>query len=96
MQYLVIARVKEEAPIQKLMALVKPEAAKIWEYYAAEKVRSVYYFADMDGVVLFLEATSLEEVEAAAQDFPMVEAGFLSTEIIPLKPYTGFASLFKT
>jgi hypothetical protein len=96
MQYLVIVRVKEEAPVHKLMTLVKPEAAKVWEYYVAEKVRSVYYFADMDGAVLFLEAANLEEVEAAARDFPMVEAGFLSTEIIPLKPYTGFASLFKT
>jgi uncharacterized protein YciI len=96
MQYLVIVRVKEEAPIRQVRALVKPEAAKIWEYYAEEKVRSVYYFADMDGVVLFLEAANLAEVEAAAQNFPMVEAGFLSTEIIPLKPYTGFASLFKT
>jgi hypothetical protein len=96
MQYLVIVRVKEEAPIRQVRALVKPEAAKIWEYYVGEKVRSAHYFADMEGVVLFLEAANLEEVEAAAHDFPMVEAGFLSTEIIPLKPYTGFASLFKT
>jgi uncharacterized protein YciI len=95
MQYLVIVRVKEEAPIRQIRALVKPEAAKVWEYYAEEKIRSAHYFADMDGAVLFLEAASLEAVKAAAQDFPMVAAGFLSTEIIPLKPYTGFAALFE-
>ncbi len=31
--------------------------------------------------------------EIAAQ-FPMVKAGVLKIEVLPLKPYTGFESLF--
>lgn len=43
-----IARVVDGTPIELLLSLVKPEAAKVWEYYAADRIRSVYYFADME------------------------------------------------
>ena len=94
MLFLVIARVVEGTPLEQVMPLVKPESAKIWEYYAADRVRSIYYFADMGGAVLLYEATSLAEAQAAIDQLPMGQAGVLTFEIIPLKPYTGFQQLF--
>ena len=38
---------------------------------------------------------NLEIIETELQKFPMVEAGVLKCEVIPIKPYTGFAELFK-
>jgi len=49
MQVLVIARVVEGTAIEKVVPLVKPESAKVWEYYAADLVRTVHYFADHSG-----------------------------------------------
>ncbi|MDX2214021.1 MAG: hypothetical protein SFY66_12105 [Oculatellaceae cyanobacterium bins.114] len=94
MLFLMIARVVDGTPMEQLRSLVKPEAAKVWEYYAADRVKSVYYFANMGGAVLMYDATSLAEVEAAAAELPMVKAGVLTLEIIPLKPYVGLETLF--
>lgn len=94
MLFLVIARVVEGTPLEQVVPLVKPESAKIWEYYASDRVRSVYYFADMGGAVLLYEAASLAEAQAAIDELPMGQAGVLKFEIIPLKPYLGFEQLF--
>lgn len=94
MQFLVIARVVEGTPMEKVLPLVPNEAAKVWEKYAADMLRSIYYIADMSGAVLMMEAATLEEVQEAVAKFPMVEAGVLHAEVLPLKPYTGFESLF--
>lgn len=40
------------------------------------------------------EGESVESVTQEVQKLPMVKEGILACEIIPLKPYTGFASLF--
>ncbi len=94
MQFLVIARVIEGTPVDKLLPLVKPESAKIWEYYASDRIRSVYYIADMSGAVLIYEAANLEEVQAAIAQLPMVQSRVLQTDILTLKPYTGIEQLF--
>jgi uncharacterized protein YciI len=94
MLFLMMARVAQGTSTEQLLPLVKPEAAKIWEYYAADHLRSVYYFADMSGAVLIYDAANLAEAEAAAAALPMAKAGVLQFEIIPLKPYLGFEQLF--
>lgn len=94
MQVLVIARVIPGTPMEQVLPLVKAEAAKVWDYYASEMVRSVYYIADMSGAVLLLEAPSIEAANEAVAQFPMVQANVLKCEILPLKPYTGIAELF--
>lgn len=94
MLFLMIARVVEGTPVEQLLPLAKPEAAKIWEYYAADQLRSVYYFEDMSGAVLLYDAANLAEAQAAADQFPMNQAGVLQFEVIPLKPYLGIEQLF--
>lgn len=51
MQFIMIAQAAEGTPIEKILPFVKPEAAKSWEYYAADMIRSMHYIADMSGVV---------------------------------------------
>lgn len=43
MQFLVIARIAEGISPDKVLPYVKPEAKKVWEYYAVEVVRSIHY-----------------------------------------------------
>ncbi|AFY75057.1 hypothetical protein Syn7502_03173 [Synechococcus sp. PCC 7502] len=94
MQILVIARVKLGIPIEQVLPLITPESVQVWEFYASEQVRQVYYIADMSGAVMLWESESVESVTQELQKLPMVKAGILTCEILPLKSYTGYASLF--
>ena len=93
MQILMIARLKSE-PTEAILRLVKAEAQAVWKLYAADKVRSFHYLADMSGAVLMLEVENLAEAEAIAQQLPMVQADALGVELIPLKAYTGLEAMF--
>lgn len=94
MQVLVIARVKPGTPMEQVQPLINLEAAKVWEFYAAAQVRQMYYIADMSGAVMLWEGESVESVTQAVHKLPMAIAGILDCEILPLKPYTGYESLF--
>jgi hypothetical protein len=50
---------------------------------------------DMSGAVLLFEAPTVEAVEAALPNFPMITKGLLTCGRIVLKPYDGLDSLFK-
>ena len=94
MQFLVIARIAEGTSPDKALPYVKSEAQKVWEYYAADVVRSIYYLADMSGAVLMLETDNLSTAREIVVKFPMAENNVLNFEILPLKPYTGIEALF--
>lgn len=94
MQFLVIAKVAENTPPEKVLPYVKPEAEKVWKYYASDVVRGVYYIADMSGAVLIVEAENLENAQAIVAELPMAQQNVLNFEIIPLKPYKGLEALF--
>ena len=94
MQFLVIAIITEGTPSEKVLPYVKPEAEKIWEYYAADVVRSIYYIADMSGAVFMLEADNLETAQQIVAQLPMAQHNILNFEILPLKAYTGLEALF--
>ena len=94
MQFLVIARITEGISLDKVKSHIKPEVEKVWEYYSANILRSIYYIADLSGTVMMLEADSSETVREKMAQLPMVENNVLNCEILPLKPYTGLEALF--
>jgi hypothetical protein len=95
MQVLVIARVSEGVSVEQVLPHVAAEASAVWNAYAADMLRTIHYIADMSGAVLLFEAPSVEAVESALPNFPMIAKGLLTCEVIALKPYEGLASLFK-
>lgn len=94
MQFLIVARTAEGVSREQILPHVKAEAELVWEKYAAEIVRSIYYIADMSGAVLICEAADLETMQNIVGQFPMAKAKVLNFEIVPLKPYTGLEALF--
>ena len=94
MQFLMIATITPDSPKKEVVAQIRQEALAAWRLWEQEIVRSVYYKADMSGAVMIMEADSVEEIEEALDTLPMIHAGLLSTEIIPLKAYTGWGKLF--
>jgi hypothetical protein len=94
MQFLLIANVSPGAPIEMVELLTQPEARRVWDLYAGGVVRAVWYRTDKPGAVLLLEAPGEQEAREAASSLPMVEAGLLDVELIPLTPYDAIGSLF--
>lgn len=73
---------------------LKDEARRVWELQQAGLVREVYFRADQHTAVLVLECPALEDAQAALNTLPLVEHGLIAFQLIPLKPYDGFARLF--
>jgi hypothetical protein len=72
------------------------EARTMWERYEIDQVREFYLRADhQPGVVLVFECDDVTEAERLVAALPMVEAGLLDFEVIPLRPYMGFRELFQ-
>ncbi len=92
MQFLAIARRRIEAFPETLIAEQLPaEAERVRELYAAGIMRTIYSRADVPGAVVLLEASDLAEAEAAMESLPLHRAGMLDVQIVPLRPFRGFA-----
>jgi muconolactone delta-isomerase len=75
--------------------LLAAEARRIWELQQSGKVREIHFRADRHTAVLMLECENVEAARRVLSNLPLVEAGLIQFEIIPLAPYDGFARLFK-
>jgi hypothetical protein len=72
----------------------KAEALKVWELHQAGVIREIYFRADRNDAVLVLESDSVIEAQEILATLPLVQAGLISFEVIPLKPYSGFERLY--
>jgi muconolactone delta-isomerase len=93
-QYLAIMRPRPGTTADKLAPLARPEAARAWELLAAGVLRSIHFIRGPAGAVLLFEAGDEKEVEAHLGQLPLVGAGLVTVEVLPLVPFTGFAALF--
>jgi len=74
--------------------LLQAEAKRAWELVQAGMLRELYFRADRHAAVLVLECASTEEAHDVLGTLPLVAAGLIIFEVIPLAPYSGFARLF--
>ena len=51
--------------------------------------------ADEPAALLMLEAADAAEAQAVLATLPLVRAGLIAFEVIPLRAYPGFARLFE-
>jgi muconolactone delta-isomerase len=73
---------------------LREEAARAWALHQAGVIRELYFRADRPEAVLVLECTGVEEARAALASLPLVRAGLIDFELVPLAPYPGFVRLF--
>jgi hypothetical protein len=71
------------------------EARTVWELYQRDVLREVYYRADRANGVLVFEVQDVAAARAAVDSLPLVAAGLIDFDLVPLKPYPGFARLFR-
>lgn len=73
---------------------LKAEASRVWQLYQSGTIRELYFRADRDEAILVLECADNKEAEKTLSTLPLVKAGLIAFEVIPLKAYPGFERLF--
>ncbi len=73
---------------------IKAEALRAWQLYQDGIIRELYFRQDRNEAILIMEAASVEEAEEALATLPLVKAGLIAFELVPLKAYPGFGRLF--
>ena len=74
--------------------LLEKEARTAWDLVQKEFIREIYFRADKSCAVLMLERDDVGQAQSKLSELPLVAAGLIVFELIPLKPYPGFARLF--
>lgn len=74
--------------------LLQAEARCAWQLYQEGIVRELYFRADRTEAVIMLECAGIDAARAALDTLPLVQAGLVAFDFIPLKAYPGFARLF--
>ena len=64
--------------------ILKAEARKAWELYQFAVLRELYFSADMHEAVLVLECESADEGRRQLSELPLMRAGLLDFQVIPL------------
>lgn len=70
------------------------ESRRAWDLVQAGIIREIYFRADYTSAVLMLECASVDEARQVLDTLPLVQAGLITFNLIPLKAYPGFARLF--
>lgn len=79
---------------EQYIPYLKSEARRVWELYQNGKIREMYFRADRSEAVLILECADVQEAQQLLGSLPLVQAGLIIFDVIPLIPYPGFARLF--
>ncbi len=94
MKFLALEKELPSATVEKFQPLLKDEARRVWELQQSGALREVYFRADQHTAVLMLECPNVEEARRLLASLPLVTAGLIEFEIVPLAPYDGFSRLF--
>lgn len=95
MKMIALEKERPGVTLEQLQPYLKPEAARVWELYQSGHVREAYFHAEKHTAVLVLECGDPQEARTLLQTLPLVEAGHITFDLLPLVPYDGFARLFE-
>ena len=85
---------KSEATADEFKPLLADEARKVWELYQEQIIREMYFRAERKAAVLILECQGIEDAKRRLSELPLVAAGLIDFDLIPLVPYPGLTRLF--
>lgn len=94
MKFLAIEKESPGAAEEDFAPLLREEAARAWALYSSGVIRELYFRGDREEAVLILECADVLEASRTLATLPLVAAGLISFEVIPLVPYPGFERLF--
>lgn len=75
---------------------LEAEARHVWTLYQQSVIRECYFNQTDHTAVLMLECDDVAAAQAVLDTLPLVKAGLITFQVMPLIPYDGFARLFVT
>ncbi len=94
MKLLALEREVPGVSAAELAPHLEAEAAAAWALHQAGTIRELYFRADRTEAVLVLECASVGDAQEMLSSLPLVRAGLVAFDVIPLRPYPGFSRLF--
>jgi hypothetical protein len=94
MKILALEREQPGVTAQDVQPHLTAEALQAWKWYRIGVIREWYFRADRHTAVLVLECRDEHEARDILGTLPLVEAGLITFDILPLQPYDGFSRLF--
>ncbi len=94
MKILAIESARADASQDDFQSHLRDEALAVWTLSQKNIIREIYFRADQSNAVLILECDSIDAAKTALSELPLVKHNLIEFQLIPLKPYPGFARLF--
>lgn len=69
------------------------ETIRVMELLQAGELREIYFRGDQPAAVLIFECDDVKRAQELLDTLPLVMAGLITFEVIPLQPYPGYARL---
>jgi len=95
MKILAIEKETPDAALKEYQPHLRNEAARVYQLYRAGVIRETYFHQQHHTAVLVLECADAAAAQLVLDSFPLVRAGLITFEVLPLVPYTGFTRLFE-
>lgn len=87
-------RPKPGVTMEDIQPHLREEAKHAWALYKAGVYREIYLRTDRPGAVLILECADVEAAKMLTDDLPLVKAGLIEFEFMPLGPFMAWETLF--
>lgn len=95
MKILALEKEAEEANWQNAHDFLKEEARQVYQLYLSDILREIY-FTENKTAILILETENKMAAEELLNKLPLVKMGFISFEVMELRPYSGYDRLIKS
>jgi len=93
MEILAISKLTKEATPDKIGEQGADEVKHTLEAYLDGKIRRFWFQVNQPGIVFILECRDESEARQIVDEFPMVVAGLMTVELIPLQPLQPLGTL---
>ncbi len=87
-EVMAMASAKPGAAGPEMMKLVPDEVRGVAQLYMDGKIEQWYTRSDGKGQIFFLRCKTVDEAKAIFADLPMVKAGYVVVDYIPVGPYS--------
>ncbi|MGA3092439.1 MAG: hypothetical protein ABSD75_27870 [Terriglobales bacterium] len=96
MKILCLDRPLPGATLEKVLPHLQDEVRHVWQAYKNGIVREIYTRQDRLGVAIIFECASIVEAKDTFADLPLVRAGLIEIDTIPLGPFLPWEMLFES
>lgn len=95
MQVLVVMTAPPGREAAEFASYQQAEETRVWSMYREGSLRQIWFRADEKlGAVALMEVQDIEQARSLVEALPMLRAGLLFPDFIPLGPFTGLEQLF--